>query len=348
MQKYLLDKNKTLKDALKKLEKIKEKCLLITRSGNILAGTVTDGDIRRAIFNGANVSTNVYKFAKKNPVTLRNVDIENRNQDSNKNFKLKKVLKKSTDDKFDIIPVIDKKRIIKKIIYRKNIKNLFQDKQTLRKIPVLIMAGGRGTRLKEFTNYFPKPLVPVQNSTALEYIINMFKIAGFSKFFISLNYKKNLIKSYLKEIKVKNVKYLEEKNFLGTAGAIGMLNGKVKSDFFVINCDSILSINLKKFYEFHRKNNYKITLAAASKNFNLPYGSCELKNNGQLKKITEKPNINYLVNVGLYIIKSDLISLVQKNKFLGMDAFIKKVQKRKGSVGVFPIEEESWIDVGQK
>ena len=76
------------------------------------------------------------------------------------------------------------------------------------------MAGGRGTRLKEFTNYFPKPLVPVQNSTALEYIINMFKIAGSSKFFISLNYKKNLIKSYLKENKVKNVNYLEEKNFL--------------------------------------------------------------------------------------------------------------------------------------
>ena len=127
-----------------------------------------------------------------------------------------------------------------------------------------------------------------------------------------------------------------------------MLNGKVKSDFFVINCDTILSINLKKFYDFHKKNNYKITLAAASKNFSLPYGSCETKTNGQLKKITEKPNINYLVNVGLYLIKSDLISLVQKNKFLGMDAFIKKVQKRKGSVGVFPIDEESWKDVGQK
>ena len=348
MQKYLLDKSKTLKDALKKLEKIKEKCLLITRSGNILAGTVTDGDIRRAIFNGANVKTNIYKFAKKNPVTLRNVDIENSNQNSNKNFKLKKVLKKSLDDKFDIIPVIDKKRIIKKIIYAKNIKNYFQDKLNLRKIPVLIMAGGRGTRLKEFTNYFPKPLVPVQNSTALEYIINMFKIAGSSKFFISLNYKKNLIKSYLKENKVKNVNYLEEKNFLGTAGAIGMLNGKVKSDFFVINCDTILSINLKKFYDFHRKNNYKITLAAASKNFNLPYGSCETKSNGQLKKITEKPNINYLINVGLYLIKPDLIKLVKKNKFLGMDAFIKIVQKRKGSVGVYPINEESWKDVGQK
>ena len=95
MQKYLLDKSKTLKDALKKLEKIREKCLLITRSGNILAGTITDGDIRRAIFNGANVNTNIYKFAKKNPVTLRNVDIENSNQNSNKNLKLKKVLKKS-------------------------------------------------------------------------------------------------------------------------------------------------------------------------------------------------------------------------------------------------------------
>ena len=81
---------------------------------------------------------------------------------------------------------------------------------------------------------------------------------------------------------MKNLNFLEEKNLLGTAGAIRMLRGKVKSDF-LINCDTILSINLKKFYDYHRKNNYKITLAAASKNFNLPYGSCEIKSNGQLK-----------------------------------------------------------------
>ena len=107
---------------------------------------------------------------------------------------------------------------------------------------------------------------------------------------------------------------------LGTVGAIGLLKGKVQNDFFLINCDSILSINLKKFYEFHKKNNFKITLVAASKNFKISYGSCEInKKNGQLIKISEKPNLNYLVSVGLYLMKSDVIKSINKNKYLDMD-----------------------------
>ena len=164
---------------------------------------------------------------------------------------------------------------------------------------------------------------------------------------MSLNYKKNLIKSYFRENKIKNLHFLEEQKPLGTAGSISMLKGKVKTDFFIINCDTILSINLEKFYEYHKKNNYSITLVAASKNFKLSYGSCEIKKNGQLKKILEKPSMNYLVSVGLYLFKSDVIQLVSKNKFLGMDALIKKVKKKGGKVGVFPISEGNWYDTGQ-
>ena len=348
MKEYLLDKNKTLKEALKKLESNHEKCLVIIRAENILIGTLTDGDIRRAILKGANINSSISKYVKNNPIFLKEADIEKDTKNLNKNLKVKKVFKRINDDHIDIIPVIDKKKKVKKIIYKKNLNKYFENAEGLKKIPLLIMAGGKGKRLKQFTNYFPKPLVPIQNTTALEYIINMFKMAGTSKFFISLNYKKNLIKSYLKENKVKNLNFLEEKNLLGTAGAIRMLRGKVKSDFFVINCDTILSINLKKFYDYHRKNNYKITLAAASKNFNLPYGSCEIKNNGQLKRITEKPDMNYLVNVGLYLIKPEIINLVPNNKFFEMDTLIKKIQKARGSVGVFPIDEENWHDTGQE
>ena len=168
------------------------------------------------------------------------------------------------------------------------------------------------------------------------------------KFYFSLNYKKNLNKSYLKENKISNLHFLEEKKFLGTAGAIGMLKGKIKDDFFIINCDTMVSTNFEKFYDHHKKNNYKITLVVAAKKFKLSYGSCQITKKGQLKKILEKPSANYLVNVGLYLFKPEVINLIPKNEFLEMDTLIKKVKQRGGKIGVFPINEDNWQDIGQQ
>ena len=209
------------------------------------------------------------------------------------------------------------------------------------------MAGGEGKRLKQFTNYFPKPLVPVEDITAVEYIINNFKNYGVKNFYMSIYYKKNLIKSYLKESNINKIKFLEEKHPMGTAGAISMLKGKIRDDLFVINCDSILSIDLEKFYEFHKKNNFQITLVAASKNFKISYGACEINKNGQLKKINEKPDLNYLVSVGLYLVKPEVIKKVSNKDPLGMDALIKKIKNEGGKIGVFPISENNWHDTGE-
>jgi len=347
MMEYLLDKNKTFKEALLQLEKNSEKCLIITQKERFLVGTLTDGDIRRALLNGASINSNIFKHVKKNPVFMKDSDLDNSVNDLSKNKKLINLIEKISDDHIDIIPVIDRKREVKKIIYKKNLKKFFKNKNKLKENPVLIMAGGRGQRLKDFTNYFPKPLVPINNETAMENIINSFSKYGIKKFYASVHYKKNLIKTYLKENNIKNVKFLDESIPLGTAGSIGLLKGKIKNDFFLINCDTILSINMEKFYEFHKKNNFNITLVAASKNFQISYGACEInKKNGQLVRISEKPNFNYLVSVGLYLIKPSVISSVAKNKYLDMDILLKKVKSKGGKVGVFPISESSWKDTG--
>ena len=183
---------------------------------------------------------------------MKDIDLENSVNDLSKNKKLIKLIEKISDDHIDIIPVINKKKEIKKIIYKKNLKKFFKNKKKLRENSVLIMAGGRGQRLKDFTNYFPKPLVPINNETAMENIINNFSKYGVKNFFASVHYKKNLIKTYLKENNIKNVKFLDERIPLGTAGSIGLLKGKLKM-IFLINCDTILSINLEKFYDFHKK-----------------------------------------------------------------------------------------------
>ncbi len=338
MKNYLIEQNKKIKDALLKLEANKSKCLIVTDKKNILKGTLTDGDIRRAMLQNANLNSSIKKYVKKKPLYL----------DNNKTSKLyiNSIIKKIKDDNIDLIPVISNNFKIKDIIFKKKFEKILPRNKTISSVPVLIMAGGKGTRLKQFTNYFPKPLVPIEDTTAIEYIINSFKNFDFKNFFISLNYKKNLIKSYLKENKVKNLTYLEEKTFLGTAGAISMLKGKVKTDFFIINCDTILSINFQSLYNYHKKNNYQITLVAAAKNYVLPYGSCEIKKNRELKKIKEKPVIKQFVNVGLYILKPEIIKLVKKNQNIGMDALIKKVNSTGGKVGVFPINSNNWQDTG--
>ena len=338
MKNFLIELNSSIRDSLLQLEKNTEKCLVVVDSNNILKGTLTDGDIRRAMLRGSDINSKISKYMKKKPFYFKSKNFTKSSDDVNKIIK---------DKHIDVIPLVDSNHKVVEIILNKNFIKYLENDKILKNIPALIMAGGEGKRLKQFTNYFPKPLVPIENSTATEHIINSFKKYGIKNFFMSLNYKKNLIKSYFRENKIKNLHFLEEQKPLGTAGSISMLKGKVKTDFFIINCDTILSINLEKFYEYHKKNNYSITLVAASKNFKLSYGSCEIKKNGQLKRIREKPSMNYLVSVGLYLFKSDVIQLVSKNKFLGMDALIKKVKKKGGKVGVFPISEGNWYDTGQ-
>ena len=348
MQDYIVESKKTIRDCLFKLEKNKQKCLIVVNTSKKIIGTVTDGDIRRALLKkNVSLETKIINYVAKKFFSIKTNSSSISNIEINK--KIKNLIEDIKDDHIDIIPVINSNNQILKIIFTKDFKkNIYNKSNLLAETPVLIMAGGRGSRLKQFTNYFPKPLVPFKDTTAVEYIINNFKNFGIKEIFMSVHYKKNLIKSYLRENKVKNINFIEEKQPMGTAGAIGLLKGKDQNDFFLVNCDSILSINLEKFYEFHKKNNFQITLVAASKNFKISYGTCKINKNGQLKQINEKPNLNYLVSVGLYLMKPEIIKKISVKNVLGMDDLIKKVKKKGGKIGVFPISENDWFDTGTK
>ena len=346
MKSYLLNLNNKIKEALIRLEKNQGKCLIVVDKNNILKGTLTDGDVRRALLVGADINSSIKRYIRKNPYFIKNLKSKIKTHQFEGRAR-QEIIKKTKNDHIDIIPVTDKNKKVRDLIFSKDLNKISLNNK-LKHIPTLIMAGGKGVRLQPFTNYFPKPLTPVNDKTATETIIDSFSKYGIKKFYLSLNYKKNLIKSYLKENKIPNLHFLEEKKELGTAGPISMLKGKIKSDFFVINCDTIVSLNLEKFYDFHKKNNFKISLVAASKNFTLAYGSCKIKkNNGELKEIDEKPSMNYLANIGLYLFKPEIIKHVPKNKLFEMDSLIKKVKISGGKIGVFPINEESWKDIGQ-
>ena len=210
------------------------------------------------------------------------------------------------------------------------------------------MAGGEGTRMKPFTNIFPKGLIPVNGRPLIDLIIDNFKKYKYMKFNITTNYKSPIFKSYFKhKIDKSSVKLYEEKKKLGTAGSLFFFKKKIKNNFFVTNCDVMIEADYDDILNLHVKNKNVLTIVASFKNFKIPYGVCQINKSGVLKEIKEKPESNYLINTGFYVMSPKIFKFISNNKFLEMDQLINGLVKSKAKIGVYPIYNNSWFDFGQ-
>ena len=306
---------------------------------NTLLGTLSDGDVRRAILNGKINEDKISVYYQKRPTFLRK---DNYSLGQAKNIFLKK--------RIDVIPIVEEsKKVVDVItfedIFKKN-KNNIRSK-TFPKT-VIIMAGGRGTRLEPFTNVLPKPLVPINEKPVIEHIIEKFVENKVSNFFITSNYKSKILKAYFQEMKPKfKLTFVEEPKPLGTSGGLRLLEDKLKKPFIVTNCDTIININFDDLIHFHISNGNEATLVVSSKEHVIPYGTCKLTKKGHLQKIIEKPKFDFFVNVGLYVLNPNLIKLIPKNTTYDMTDLIQLAKSKKKQIGAYPIDDESWIDVGQ-
>jgi|TARA_B100001094_G_scaffold333139_1_gene408940 dTDP-glucose pyrophosphorylase len=335
----LIKSTDTLKNAMKKLEKSKYKCLIIVDKNEKLIGTITDGDIRRALLKGAKFDGKVKKYCFKTPFYINN---------NFKNRPVKKIYSNRSQDRFDLIPVVDNKKKILSIMPDKQfleLKKRFYN--TLNPIPVVIMAGGKGTRLLPHTSVLPKPLLPINDKSMIENIIERFSSFGFNNFYITINYKSELLNIFFKNLSKRyKIKIINEKIPLGTAGSLALLKKKINKDFFVINCDSLIHCDYSLILNFHKQNNFDLTLVVSKKDAVLPYGLCKINKKGNLIKIQEKPKIDFLANTGFYIFKKKCLHLIPKNKNFDMNLLIEKLIKRKKNVGVYPIDKNEWQDFG--
>ena len=220
--------------------------------------------------------------------------------------------------------------------------------EILNKIPLVVMAGGKGTRMEPFTKIFPKALLPVKEKPIIQHIIEKFAQSGVNKFFITVNYKTVILKSFFSELNLNySISFIHEKNPLGTVGGLRLLKNKVLTPFFVTNCDTIINVNYDNVYRFHLKNKNDLTLVASNKQYQVPYGVCQISKKGSLHKLIEKPKHDYLVNTGLYIMNPKVLNLIPKNKFLNINNLLKSIKRKKMKIGVYPVSEESWSDIGQ-
>ena len=329
--------NITIQQAMKTLDKIAETCLLVVDENNKYLGTLTDGDLRRSILAGIKFSEDIAgTYNSKSTVLI---------QDKYNKKEARQLLQ---DLKIQLIPIIDANRLVVDYVTWSSMSGDSLPDKSLTDVSVVIMAGGKGARLEPFTKVLPKPLVPIQEKTIIEHIIESFTNLGCSNFQITVNYKAKILKAYFEELKPDyNVHFIDEKEPLGTAGSLRLLEGQFKNPFFVTNCDIIIKSNYVSLYEFHLKGGYDVTLVASTKEYIIPYGTCELNIDGNLSHINEKPKYDFLINAGLYVLNPDVLELIPKNKFYHITHLIENAKNKGKKIGVFPIDDDAWIDVGQ-
>lgn len=336
LEKALIKSGSTIKQALQQMDAMGEKTLIAVDDQSRILGTITDGDIRRWILKGKSIADGLTRVMNRHPITLR----EGFARDDAKRLILQ--------HQVECLPIVDRaKRVIACLWW----VDFFESKQKAPKplrLPVVIMAGGEGVRLSPFTKILPKPLMPIGDKPVLEMIIDRFFQHGCDDFYLSLNYKANLIKAYFSDFDHKyKINYILENKPLGTAGGLHLLRSKIKKTFFVSNCDVLIEADYTDMLKFHHERENKITLVSSMKNFTIPYGVCEIQNGGILKNIHEKPEHDFLVNTGMYILDAAVLADIPANRLYNMTDLINDYLTKGEKVGVYPVSEKAWLDIGQ-
>ncbi|RBP58090.1 nucleotidyltransferase-like protein [Alkalibaculum bacchi] len=328
---FLIDEEATMIEAMEQLDKTSTKILFVTKKGDFVAA-LTDGDIRRWILKKGNLDARVKNIANYNPKFL---------YEDEKN-KSREYMKKHS---IEALPIVDDKMNILSVIFWNN--GEVEQKRNL-ELPVVIMAGGLGTRLYPYTKILPKPLIPIGEIPIVEHIINRFNQYGCNQFYLVVNHKKNMIKAYFNEIeKGYKVNYVDEDNPLGTGGGLSLLKGKIDSTFILSNCDILIEEDYEKIYNYHKKEKKLITMVCSLKSIKIPYGVIEISETGEIENMKEKPELSFFTNTGMYIVEPKVIEELEENKAIGFPDIIEYYKSQGEKIGIYPISEYSWMDMGE-
>jgi dTDP-glucose pyrophosphorylase len=306
--------------------------LVLMESGELL-GTITDGDIRRALLKNLSMDVSVTEVMNKKPITAKISD------------SMEEILSLMKAKDLLHIPVLDPD---KKMARLETIGNLIQP--FIIDNPVFLMAGGFGKRLRPLTENTPKPLLKIGSKPILEIIISQFISEGFHDFYISTHYKSEMIKDHFGDGSLfgVSIKYVHEKTPLGTAGALGLLSKYLSKNnnlpIIMMNGDLLTKINFNHLLNYHSENSGIATICSREYRVQVPYGVI-ISNAGKITKIEEKPEHKFLINAGIYIINRELLELVDSGNYIDMPHLLEREIKKGKNVNVFPLHE-FWLDIG--
>lgn len=335
----IINNNESLLAALKKMDRERVKLLIVFEKGRYKS-LLSIGDIQRTIISGKSIQEEKISTIERHDIVCSIAD--------NKEV----IKKRMVEIRAQFMPVLDENDNLADIYLWDDIfSEKFEFKNSEKKnfeIPVVIMAGGEGSRLRPLTNIIPKPLIPIGKKTILEKIIDNFCASGFYTFHVSINYMSHMIESYFENLEMTNyeLNFFKEDEPKGTAGSLSLIRHKISTPFFVSNCDILIDQDYNELFSYHQEQKNDITAITAVKTFKLPYGSFEMNKKGVITEIIEKPEFTFYVNAGMYIIEPHLLEEIPTSGVFHITDLINKTMKTGGKVGIFPVSEKSWIDIG--
>ncbi|MBO4521342.1 MAG: nucleotidyltransferase family protein [Alphaproteobacteria bacterium] len=327
----------TVKDGIAQINKNGKKCVFIVDDAGRLCGLMTDGDVRRYVLSGKDLNASVTCAMNPKPVVFHQMNE-------------KKLKQEMSQREMLVYPVVDaNNRLIDAFFWNDlpenrngNISGFLPDT-----ISTVIMAGGLGRRLYPYTKVLPKALVPIGEDPICTHVINNFKSFGCKDFHLILNHKKEMIKAYYSDVeKDYNLTFHEEKEFLGTAGGLSLLKGKMDHAFFVSNCDILVEADYPCIYKTHKSEGNLITMVGALKDIQIPYGVIKLDHKN-VTALEEKPKFSFLTNVGVYLLEPSVLDDIKDGVFIHMTDLIERYIAQGKKVGCFPIAGDAWLDMGQ-
>ena len=326
----LVDEYATLREVIAVIERAGLQIALVTEGDRQLVGTITDGDVRRGLLRGLGLDAPASEILTRDPITAA-PDLSLHDD----GWLFQKRLARR-------IPIVDAGGRVLGLA-------LPEDEVTPPRAanPVVIMAGGLGTRLGHLTKDTPKPLLKVGSKPILETILEGFVAQGFGRFYLSVNYKAQMIEDYFGDGSSFGceISYLRETERLGTAGALSLFDTPPTVPVFVMNGDLLTKVNFRQMLEFHRSHRQRVSVAVRKYDVQVPFGVVELQRSA-ITRIVEKPEYTYFVNAGIYLLNPECLSLVPKHQFYDMPDLLSAVLGRGWNVGSFPLHEY-WLDVGR-
>ncbi|WP_061214982.1 sugar phosphate nucleotidyltransferase [Syntrophomonas wolfei] len=339
--KFLIPKGTTLLKAMEQLENAASRNLYVVDENNCLQGSLSDGDIRRALLNGANMDASIDAYMNKTPRFIEYIDRE----------KTKHIKALMLELNIETIPVLDNNRVVVGIItwidlFSSHKAVAYQPKSNL----VFILAGGTGSRLDPFTRILPKPLIPIDDQPIIEKIMDKFSFYGFDSFILSLFYKSDMIRAYFsdKDVirKYQTVNFIQEEFPLGTIGSIDFARSKLTDSFFISNADILIEADLNSILHYHQDSGAILTAVGCVKNSVIPYGVLQTDERGLLVNIREKPSCKSIINTGVYVAEPTFLSYIEANTKQDMTDVLKSMLTAGERIGVYPVLEEQWFDIG--
>jgi dTDP-glucose pyrophosphorylase len=322
--------SETIREALRIIDNGAMRIAIVVDEEGRLIGTLTDGDIRRGLLKGMELDSPIRDIYNSHPISVRISDPK------------EKILALAVERRVYQIPVLDDDG---RVIRMAEIDQLV--KQERHSNTVVLMAGGLGQRLRPLTENTPKPMLSVGGKPILETVISRFRKQGFTKFVIALNYKGEQIRNYFGNGLTMGVDitYIEEKQRMGTAGALGLLESAPDEPFFVMNADILTLVDFEALLDFHVRNGSDATMCIREYGMEVPYGVVRL-NKDNIVSIEEKPIQQFYVNAGIYLLTPDTLNLIPSGEAMDMTTLFEKAVEKGLTTLSFPIRE-FWMDIGK-